>query len=334
MKQLDEIQSVDPLKILGDARRLAILRLLMDKPATLTQLGRTLKSHPAKIRHHLKLLEHAGLVELISTRVVGGFVEKYYQASARSYRVNLVIVPEAADRLNILAFGSHDMALDLLASQTNQANQEAVLVPLPVGSLDGLIALRQGVGQVAGCHLFDELSGDFNRDTVRRLFPGRQMLLLTLTHREQGLMVVSGNPKEIHSLQDLVRQDVRFVNRQLGSGTRLWLDSHLAQAGLPAASVQGYERIADTHLSAGQAIIQGEADVGLGLFAAARQLDLDFIPLFQERYDLVIPAESAVDPLFQPFLNHMQSASFRQSIRQLGGYDTQHTGDIIGAHER
>ena len=329
MKQLCHINSVDPLKILGDARRLAILRLLMDEPATLSQLGRTLKSHPANVRHHLKLLEEIGLVELISTRVVGGFVEKYYQASARSYMVNLALVPEVADRQNILAFGSHDIALELLASQTNQANQDTVLVPLPVGSLDGLIALRQGVGQIAGCHLFDEVSGDFNREPVRHLFPGRQMLLFTLTHREQGLLVANGNPKAIHSLHDLARPDVRFVNRQPGSGTRLWLDSHLAEEGISIADIQGYELIADTHLSAGQAIIRGDADAGLGLLAAARQLDLDFIPLFEERYDLVLPAESALDPLFQPLLNHMQSAGFRQSIRQLGGYDTQHTGDMV-----
>jgi len=109
----------------------------MDEPATLSQLGRALKSHPANVRHHLKLLEKIGLVELISTRVVGGFVEKYYQASARSYMVNLALVPEVADRQNILVFGSHDIALELLASQTNQATQETVLVPLPVGSTPG-----------------------------------------------------------------------------------------------------------------------------------------------------------------------------------------------------
>ena len=331
MKQLGHINSVDPLKILGDARRLAILRLLMVEPATLSQLGRALKSHPANVRHHLKLLEEVGLVELISTRVVGGFVEKYYQASARSYMVNLALVPEHGKRVNILAFGSHDIALELLASQTNQASQDAVLVPLPVGSLDGLIALRQGLGQVAGCHLFDEVSGEFNRDYVRHLFPGRQMLLFTLTHREQGLLVASGNPKEILTIDDLARPDVTIVNRQPGSGTRLWLDRALAEEGISAADVQGYELVADTHLSAGQAITRGDADVGLGLLAAARHLDLDFIPLFEERYDLVLPAESAADPLFQPLLNHMQSASFRQSIRQLGGYDTQQTGDIVEA---
>jgi len=330
MKQLDYIDSVVPLKVLGDVRRLAILRLLMEEPATLSQLGRALNNHPANIRHHLKLLEEVGLVELISTRVVGGFVEKYYQASARSYMVHLALVPERADRQNILAFGSHDIALEILAGQTNQASPETFLVPLPVGSLDGLIAVRQGLGHVAGCHLFDEVSGEFNRDYVRHLFPGQHMLLFTLTHREQGLMIAPGNPKEIRTIPDLVRPDVTLVNRQPGSGTRLWLDRRLAKERILGADVQGYGLIANTHLSAGQAIIRGDADVGIGLLAAARHLDLDFIPLFEERYDLVLPAESATDPLFQPLLNHLQSSTFRDSIRKLGGYDTHQTGDIIG----
>jgi putative molybdopterin biosynthesis protein len=318
------------MKVIGDERRLVILRSLMSQAATLSQLGRALGAHPAKIRHHLKLLEDAGFVEQTETRIVGGFVEKYYQAIAKAFMVNLAIIPDVGGRKPILAFGSHDIALELLAEQSNQVDQQSMLVPLAVGSLDGLIALRQGMGQLAGCHLFDRVSGDFNRDYVRHIFPGQEMRLLTLTNRQQGLMVAKGNPKGIRSIEDLTREDVVFINRQPGSGTRLWLDIQLKEQGISPAEVEGYKRYANTHRKVGQIITRGEADVGIGLLAAARQLDLNFVPLFQERFDLVLPDNRIADPILQPMLNHLQSSRFRRSVRALGGYDTQHTGDMEG----
>lgn len=327
---LASIGDIEPLKIIADERRLSILKILMSEAATLSQLGRTLNAHPAKIRHHLKLLEEAGFVELMETRVVGGFIEKYYRASAPAYLINLAIVPEERDSQSILAFGSHDIALELLAEQSNQVSTQTKLVTLPVGSLDGLIAVRQGLGHLAACHLFDEISGEFNEDYVRHLFPGQEMRLLTLTHRQQGLIIRKGNPKGLHTLVDLTRDDVSFINRQPGSGTRLWLDKRLLVEGIAEQSIQGYGRVAFTHLQVSQMIANGTADAGLGLLAAARQYDLDFIPLFNERFDLVLHSETSSDPLLQPILNHLQSATFRKSVQNLGGYDTQHTGDIRG----
>ena len=329
MEHLQQIDKVIPLKVLSDPRRLAILRLLMREPMTLSQLGRVLDAHPARVRHHLKQLEQAGFVQLTLTQVVRGFVEKYYQASAQAYLINLAIVPEKAGKRAVLAFGSHDMALDLLAEQLNEVTPSTELFSLPVGSLDGLIALRQGICQLAACHLLDEVSGEYNRDFVRHLFPGKSMALFTLTNRQQGLLVRPGNPRQIKGLPDLARQDVTFINRQSGSGTRLWLDHELGKVGLPSSEISGYDRELNTHVQVGRAIAGGSADAGIGLLAAARRYDLDFIPLFVEKFDLVIPAENIAGPDLQPLLDHLQSARLRKAIDSLGGYDTSHTGDEL-----
>lgn len=159
MEPSRRINNFEQLKILADARRLAILRLLMAKAATLSQLGERLEEHPARVRHHLKLLEGAGLVEQVETRVVRGFVEKYYRATAGAFFVHELLLPANSRNETIVALGSHDLALELLAKNVHAAQQEAEVLALPVGSLEGLVALREGTAQVAGCHLLDVESG-------------------------------------------------------------------------------------------------------------------------------------------------------------------------------
>lgn len=329
MESLQHIKDPEPFKVLGDPFRLNVLRLLMHRPATLTQLGKTLGVHPAQVRYHLKQLEGAGLVELTETRVVGGYVEKYYQATARAFLVNVAITPgQMADR-NITLMGSHDLALERLGQQLEQAGLGPQLFSLPLGSLDGLIALRQGLCQLAGCHLLDDASGEYNGAHVRHLFPGQTMLLVTLTFRQQGLVLQSGNPRRITGLADLDREDVTFVNRQAGSGTRLWLDHRLAKLGMRPRAIRGYEWEVYTHRGIGQAVLQGQADAGIAVLAVARQLGLEFLPLFEERYDLVMPAEAAEERDLRPLLNQVQSGQFRRAVAELGGYDTSQTGNAI-----
>lgn len=315
------------IKLLSDERRLAILRLLMGQPATLSQLADSLETYPAKIRHHLKKLEQANLVALVSTQVVGGFVEKYYQATASAYTINLTITPTPPAAGAVVALGSHDLALEQLARLLADNTAVPSLFTVPVGSLDGLIGLRQGVGQLAGAHLPDDDGGSgFNGAYVRRLFPGRAMTLMTLAYRQQGLLVAPGNPKQIEGLADLVRPELVFVNRQPGTGTRVWLAQQLARLGLDLAEVKQYGRIARTHHEVAQTIVAGQADVGLGILAVAHITGLDFIPLFEERYDLVLPTETIDEPLLQPLFDTMQTAVFRQAVQQLAGYDVAQTG--------
>jgi putative molybdopterin biosynthesis protein len=327
MKQSNPLQSLEVLKVFGDPRRVEILRLLMAEPATLSQLGRALDMHPAKVRHHLKQLEEVGLVEFVSSREVRGFVEKYYQATSQAFFVNYAVLPQPpGNRETIFALGSHDLALELLADHLEQDASTPNFVALPVGSLDGLIALRQGFCQLTGCHLYDPIGGEYNTSYVRHLFPGQPMHVVTLAHREQGLLVAPGNPHQIRGLEDLGREDLIFINRKRGSGTRLWLDQHLQTLGLGSTPIRGYDREVSTHSQVAEAVLRGEADLGLAVMAAARRFDLNFIPLFEERFDLVIPDEHYQSVLLLPALEYIHTAEFRSAVQGLGGYDPQETG--------
>lgn len=329
MQSIQSISDVKAIKILSDERRLTILRRLMTKSATLTHLGQAMDMHPARVRYHLKLLEDASLVELVRTQIVGNYTEKYYQATSLAFSVQLAILPFSKDEEYILASGSHDLALDLLAHNISQNKSTPAMFTLPVGSLDGLIALRQGLCQVAGCHLFDPIGGQYNTTYVRHLFPGQSMHIITLAHRQQGLLVSPGNPRQIGSVEDLLREDISLINRNRGSGTRLWLDQHLQARGLDIRQIRGYEDEVNTHAQVAKAVRDGQADVGLAVLAAARSFELDFIPLFEERYDLVMLEETFTSELLSPALDHLQTAQFRQTLDNLGGYDSLETGNEV-----
>jgi molybdate-binding protein/DNA-binding HxlR family transcriptional regulator len=333
MKQSESVHSIQATKVLGDSRRLDILRLLMRAPATLTQLGKELNAHPAKVRHHLKLLEKAGFVELVSTNIVRGFVEKYYIATAKAYVINVAILPESGDIDSIVMMGSHDLALEILAKGMGEDNRCGELICVPVGSLDGLIALRQGLCQVAGCHLPANSGEDFNVSHVQHLFPGRSMILVTIGYRQQGILTRDGNPKNISAVSDLAREDVSIINRQSGSGTRLWLDRRLAEIGISPSQIKGYDTEVQTHHHVGSAISRGEADAGLGLLAEAELMGLDFTPLFEERYDLVLAASDIDKPRFAPLLDRLRSGIFQKSVSGLGGYNTDHAGELVPVGE-
>jgi putative molybdopterin biosynthesis protein len=326
MKSFQSIKSPNDLKVLGDEIRQQILRILMSRSATLSQIGKSLNLHPANIRHHLKQLEKAGFVELTSTNVKRGFVEKYYQASAKAYHVNFLIVSDHPKENVILATGSHDLALEMLASLLSQDQRTPDFQAIPIGSLDGLIALRQGLGHLAGCHLFDPVTNEYNLPYVRALFPDQRMRLITLINRQQGLMVAPGNPRGIHGIVDLAGSKARFINRQPGSGTRIWFDQQLTTLRLDCDQILGYEKAVHTHNRVADEILARRADVGLGLQAVAIQSGLDFIPLFTERYDLVIPEEQFYNPNLLPALEVMHSKKFRLAVESLEGYDTHDLG--------
>lgn len=325
MQPLEHLQTFDQLKILSDPRRLSILKRLMAGPATLSQLGRSLGEHPAWVRHHLKLLEQAGLVELSQVKVSDGYIEKYYQSRAQAFLFQQLLLPEMPGKKMVVLSGSHDLAVELLAkSSCGDLN----LFTLPVGSLDGLVALRQGMCNATGCHLYDGESHDFNVSYVRHFFPDHTMVLLTLAYREQGLMVPPGNPDRVRGLEDLTR-GLRFINRNRGSGTRLWLDGQLNHLGIPSEQIPGYHDEASTHTAVAVAVQQGRAQIGLGIQAAAVAHHLDFIPLFQERYDVVIPHESLDDRQLTPMFDVFYSGEFRRQVQSLSGYDVSHIGDRL-----
>ncbi len=194
MEEISHIGAIDTVRVLASDERLRLLRLLMRGPATLTQLGAVVGHHPAWVRHHVLSLEQAGLVELVETRPTKGYVEKFYCATARAYAVDFMVLPDEGERGLLVILGSDDLALDLLARRLREDEAGPDVITMAMGSLEGLIALRHGVGHVAGCHLFDAETGDFNRSYARALFPGRALVLVTLAHRQQGLIVPAGQP--------------------------------------------------------------------------------------------------------------------------------------------
>ncbi|MFH1560304.1 MAG: substrate-binding domain-containing protein [Chloroflexota bacterium] len=213
----------------------------------------------------------------------------------------------------LVVMGSHDLSLDILAGELRRLHSISMTSAL-VGSLAGLIALARGEAHVAGCHLLDEETGEYNVPFVKRLLPGEEILLVNLVYRVQGLMIPRGNPKEVQGLRDLTRPDVTMVNRQRGSGTRVLLDHSLRQEGIPASRIRGYNHEVTTHLGVASAIAGGNADVVLGILAAARALGLDFLPLARERYDLAVPQIHLESTPIQRMLEVIRGEHFRTLV--------------------
>jgi len=198
-----------------------------------------------------------------------------------------------------------------------------------VGSLGGLVALSRGESHLAGSHLLEPDTGEYNLKYIRQVLPDIPIKLITLVGRQQGLMVAKGNPKNIQSLEQLVRPDVTYINRQSGAGTRVLLDYHLRLLGIASESIKGYQQEEYTHLAVAAAISSGRADCGLGITAAAVALDLDFIPLYQERYDLVIPLRFYEDALLEPLLDLLHDQSFINAVAALPGYNIDRMGHEV-----
>jgi len=249
----------------------------------------------------------------------------------REEKETVVDVPEpktsiTADSGILHIVGSHDLALNLLIELLRQQNPEIGIEINYAGSLGGLIALQEERAHLAGIHLLDDETGEYNYPYIKRILPGRSIAIVHLAYRIQGLMLPRGNPQGVKGLTDLKRPDLTFINRQEGSGTRVLLDLQLKYNGIMPSQVNGYEREMDTHLAVASSIAKGEADTGLGIEAAARSCNLDFIPLFRERYDLVIPKEHYSSTLLAPLLELVTKDDFKRVVDQAGGYDMEQTG--------
>ncbi|MEK6581860.1 MAG: molybdopterin biosynthesis protein, partial [Nitrospirota bacterium] len=232
----------------------------------------------------------------------------------------------------IVCIGSHDNALDLLANSLKKKYPRLSLSSAHVGSMGGLMALKKGEAHIAGTHLLDEETGEYNVSYIKRLLSDKKIILINLVYREQGLLVPKGNPKNIKGFNDLTREDVVFINRQSGAGTRLLTDKHLKESGINPKDVKGYEREEYTHMGVASAVLTGIADTGLAILASARALGLDFIPVAKERYDLAIPADFYNTEMIQCLLEIvMDDDAFRNMVLGLGGYDVSDMGKIVYA---
>ncbi len=267
------------------------------------------------------------LLEVLTAGYTPADVEEAVRQALDRWRV--VSQTAAIPVGKILHFtGSHDLAVTWLASHFGEIASGCSLQLNFSGSLGGLIALAEGKSDLAGCHLWDEETDTYNLPFVRRLLPGQRVALITLAHRQIGLIVPPGNPEAVKGLSDLARPGMRFINRQAGSGTRVWLDAMLRREGIRAGAILGYEEEKITHSEIANAIAEGAANIGLGLEGAARAYGLGFIPLTLEQYDLVIPAQHFESPPLQALLQWITSAEARQAISNLAGYKTDKTGNV------
>ncbi len=230
---------------------------------------------------------------------------------------------------HIVIMGSNDFTIELLSHKLTEKFPDYSLSFSNVGSIEGLISLERGSCHVAGCHLLDPDSGQYNVSFVRRYLPGVETTVVNLVYRDIGLIVRSKNPLRIEGVKDLGREGIRIINRQRGSGTRILLDVELQRLGIDAEAINGYDREVNTHMEVAMAVLSGAADVGLGIFSAARMLSLEFIHVAKERYDLIIPDENLTARPIEALLEVLRSRDFKRSITEMGGYDTKDTGRVM-----
>jgi molybdate-binding protein/DNA-binding transcriptional regulator YhcF (GntR family) len=258
----------------------------------------------------------------------------FYLSLARWREERKTVADEAAEtpvslnHSNVMRIvGSHDLALSILLDLLKHREEGLKIDVTHSGSLAGLIALQEDRADMAGTHLLDEETGEYNNPFIKRILPGRELAIVNLSYRIQGLMFASGNPRHIKGLDDLQRADIVFVNRQKGSGTRVLLDLQMKQLGIPTSGIKGYNIELSTHIAVASHVNTGKADVGLGIEAAAKSCNLDFLPLFRERYDLVIPMVTYRSKRLGTMLEIVVSDEFKKIVEGIGGYDTSQTGN-------
>lgn len=306
-------------------------------------LGRKLPSKPGleehvrvilgKVRDRITAIPLSGGAGMMTSMVrADGILRVRPEISGYSEGEKADIELLTSDRAlqnKLLAIGSHDLAIDLLGTLIKERSEGRITISSSnIGSMGGLLAIEKGIAHFAGSHLLDVNTGDYNIPYIERYIKSAPVTLITLVHRWQGLMIAKGNPKNIRGTADLTRPDVAFINRQPGSGTRILLDYELQKAGIEPTAIGGYKSEEYTHMNIAMAVTSGRADVGLGIMAAAKALDLDFIPVVRERYDLVIPSDLLKDERMELLLAIIRSDRFTEQVLALGGYEVEETGKV------
>lgn len=250
------------------------------------------------------------------------------RAGRTNGRVDLVVFAKEQAAQKRLVLAGCDPATGLLAHMVEKISGVEI-VSAAASSKLALTWLSEGKVHIAGSHLEDPKTGEFNLPFIRKEFPGEDFSVVTFARWEEGLVIAAGNPKGIRKVEDLARKNVRFVNREPGSGSRALLDKLLQKAGMDARKVHGYDRVAYGHLAAAYHVVSRDADVCLATRSAAQTFSLDFIPLHSERYDLVMRRRTSDLPAVKAFLDVLQRATLRRKLEVLAGYDTSETGVLV-----
>jgi len=227
----------------------------------------------------------------------------------------------------VISIGSHDIIMDILADLMSNQSGEVNLSSSHVGTMGGLMALKNKECHIAPIHHLDEESGSYNVKIIKQLFSDEKMALIKGVRRVQGIMVVKGNPQNITCIADLTR--CRYVNRSRGTGTRMFLDYNLKLANILPVDINGYDREVSTHMNVGGIISSGGADAGLGVMSAALACGLDFVPIGEEDYDFALHAHTLNYEHVKIFIRHLKSAKFHKELEKLGGYTAENCGEVI-----
>lgn len=237
-----------------------------------------------------------------------------------------LIVDEEELKNTLVVIGSHDITLDILADEIRRGGKDIRISSGNVGSLGGLMAIKKGVCHLGGAHLLDTETGEYNLSYIKKYLKNMKVSIFHLVLRDQGLIIPKNNPKGIKGIKDLTRGDIIFVNRQAGSGTRILFDYKLAQSGIEPSAIKGYDHEEYTHMAVAVDVLSGAADCGMGIYAAAKALDLDFITMVQEQYDLIIPSDRLENPNVRELIETIKTDEFKNRVMALGGYDPENSG--------
>ncbi len=329
VRKLTESWHCTPGTIQRAYKALAEQGLVVSRPGQGTRVTAAPHTQPLKSIRRAALINKAEafLLESLNAGYSQAEIEQSIRLALDHWRVIQHIPPR--DEENLIRFaGSNDLAISWMATHFDEILPGYELSLQFGGSLSGLIALAENRADLAGCHLWDADHHDYNTAYIRRILPGKKIGLVTLAERSLGLILSPDNPLQCSHLEDLFQPQIRFVNRQSGSGTRVWLEAQLHQAGLIPEHILGYANEKNTHNDVARAIAAGEGNVGLGLEAAAAIYDLDFVPLTQERYELAFMAETYQNPNLRAFIDWFSSPMAKTAIPALKGYHPETTGHL------
>jgi putative molybdopterin biosynthesis protein len=286
--------------------------------------------------HEKQVYALIGLKRIPATRVTGKWVfprkliDEWIETNARS---GLEQVRQKTKRVSggLLASGSNDIILDMLQTQIRRMYPEFFLFSASIGSTEGLKALNMGYTDVAWSHLYDPESGEYNIPFLPIYLPDVKAVVVNLYYRELGFLTAMANPLNIKGFDDFGRKGIRMINRQKGAGTRNLIDRNLTALGINPKDIRGYENEVYTHIEVGLSVLSNDSDVGIATVAAAKLLGLNFIPITEERFDMILEQQTFFEPAVQALIDVLRSEDFRGRVARLGNYNFRDSGKILYA---